>query len=458
MPDIDKLLQQAPYWLGLPVLISILGFTPDNILNQPTLLMLYLVAVLICSLRSDLQSVIACALLSFILFNFFHTEPQYSLVISNTPEIITALVFVIFAILVGTLSHQSRKQLQLQHQRSRFLQAQVKLGEQLQHITNEEEVLPLMDPFIKETFNGHVQFRLLPPHAGDNPNDSWYLTWQADANNKPLGDQKTMLFSLREQVQATLERLAVNRELQIAIRKSDEERLRNALLSSVSHDLKTPLVTMMGAATTLRDLDKDLSPGDRNELLDSIISETGRLEGYIQNLLDMTRLGHGKLSLSREWISLNEIYHVVSKRISRQWPHATLKFDSSSSDLALNIHAALIEQALFNALDNAVKAQGGKGEVLVSFDCKKNKVEIRICDHGPGLPESQWEAVFDQFYTFNKGDCYEKGTGLGLSICRSIFRIHGGDAVIIKPLSGYSLCLLLTLPLDTAARVSEAAS
>src|SRR5690606_30954276 len=119
-----------------------------------------------------------------------------------------------------------------------------------------------------------------------------------------------MLSSLREQVQSELQRLATARALQQAQRESDEEKLRSALLSSVSHDLKTPLVTMLGAATSLRDLRQDLSSSDADELLDCIISESQRLEAYIQNLLDMTRLGHGTLALSRDWVSVEEIYHV----------------------------------------------------------------------------------------------------------------------------------------------------
>jgi two-component system sensor histidine kinase KdpD len=219
---------------------------------------------------------------------------------------------------------------------------------------------------------------------------------------------------------------------------------------------------MLGAATSLRDLDKDLNRDDRFELLGSIISETQRLESYIQNLLDMTRLGHGKLSLSRGWVSVSEIYNIASKRILRQFPHQNLQLEMPDNLPPLHVHAALIEQGVFNGLENACKAGGPDGKIMVQATVEPPEatdansvpmINIRVCDQGPGLPAAEWEPVFDQFYTFNQGDRYEKGTGLGLSICRSIFRVHGGDARIVAPPAGYQHCLLLRVPAHDSTKV-----
>jgi K+-sensing histidine kinase KdpD len=272
------------------------------------------------------------------------------------------------------------------------------------------------------------------------------------------------LFGL--QMQRNEKLLRSNLEQDAAIkevhRKHDEEKLRTALLSSVSHDLKTPLVTMLGAATSLRDLHKDLNADDQAELLNSIISETQRLESYIQNLLDMTRLGHGTLSLSRGWVSVSEIYNVVSKRIQRQFPEHTLQFVLTEPLPPLHVHAALIEQAMFNGLENACKAAGPQGQILVEAGLHKINTDqfitLKLCDQGPGLPPAEWEAVFDQFYTFNQGDRYEKGSGLGLSICRSIFRVHSGHAKIIPAPAGYNHCLYLELPVVNAATKASTAT
>jgi len=358
-----RLLSDAHWWLGLPLAVTLTGFTPGSLIGQSTLLLLYLCTVLYTSLRCDQLAVLLCAFGSFLLFNFFHTEPRFSFLMRDPDELLAGLVFVVFALLAGSVAGRLHRQL-----------AQLK------------------------------------------------------------------------------EQTALSRE---AERKRDEERLRSALLASVSHDLKTPLVTMLGAATSLRDLRADLSATDAAELLDSIISEARRLESYIQNLLDMTRLGHGQLALSRSWVSVEEIFHVVAKRMAKQMPAEQLMLRQSGEIPVLHVHAALIEQGLFNVLDNARKATGGASAIIVRVGTAGDKVIMQVCDHGPGLPVSEWETVFDQFYTFSLGDRYEKGTGLGLSICRSIFRVHGGEARIVPAPSGYSHCVELSLPVPPMPATGE---
>jgi two-component system sensor histidine kinase KdpD len=349
-----SLLGSARWWLGLPALVTLLGLVPETLVSRSTLLLLYLCSVLYTSLHAGQVAVLACAVISYLLFSFFHTPAPAGFPIQEPGDVVAVAVFFIFAFLAGTIAGRLSRQL------------------------------------------------------------------------------------------ARLE--DASRVLKDAERKSDEERLRSSLLASVSHDLKTPLVTMLGAATSLRDLRADLSNEDAAELLDSIISESRRLESYIQNLLDMTRLGHGKLALTRDWVSVEEIWHVIAKRIARQRPGHSVTYRQDGVVATLHVHAALIEQALFNVIDNSMKAGGPGAEILVSASGTDSWVTIRVQDHGPGLPESEWEKVFDQFYTFSLGDHYEKGTGLGLSICRSIMRVHMGEARIVPPLDGYRHCVELILP------------
>jgi two-component system sensor histidine kinase KdpD len=442
-----RILAQAPYWLGLPLLITALGFLPGSFVSQSTLLLLYLCAVLFTALHCGQLGVILSALTGFLMFNFFHAHPYYTFYISSTAEILSAAVFMAFALIAGVIAGRlSRQLLQLQVQKE-FFGAQVQLHRRLQDLPGDEELPALLDELFGALFSGNLQFVLLPATGGTQKS----LGWQVRGASPLPAEHETMLSSLREQVQSELQRLATSRALQKAQRESDEEKLRSALLSSVSHDLKTPLVTMLGAATSLRDLRQDLSSSDAAELLDCIISESQRLEAYIQNLLDMTRLGHGTLALSRDWVSFQEIYHVVSRRIARLVATPRLQLVVEGELPALHVHAALIEQGLFNVIDNAMKAAGTHSEIEVRADVSEDRLRIRVSDRGPGLPRSEWKAVFDPFYTFSLGDCYEKGTGLGLSICRSIFRVHGGDAEIVQPATGFSHCVSLTLPLPAPA-------
>lgn len=353
------LLASARWWLGLPLLVTLLGLLPETLVSRSTLLLLYLCSVLYTSLHAGQIAVLGCAVVSYLLFSFSHTPARSGFPIQEPGDVVAVAVFFVFAFLAGTIAGRLSRQLA-----------------RLEHAT---------------------------------------------------------------------------RVLKDAERKSDEERLRASLLASVSHDLKTPLVTMLGAATSLRDLRADLSPADVDELLDSIISESRRLESYIQNLLDMTKLGHGKLALVRDWVSVEEIWHVLAKRIARQRPGHRVHFRQEGNVATLHVHAALIEQALFNVIDNSMKATGDEHEILVSARGDDDWVTIRVQDHGPGLPQSEWDKVFDQFYTFSLGDHYEKGTGLGLSICRSILRVHGGDARVVPADEGFSHCVELTLPVAPAS-------
>jgi two-component system sensor histidine kinase KdpD len=450
-----RLLRQTPYWLGLPLLITALGFLPGSLVSQSTLLLLYLCAVLFTALQCGQLMVILCALTSFLLFNFFHAEPYFSFYMSHVPELLAAFVFMGFALIAGSIAGKLNRQLEQLQIQKEFFGAQVELHRRQQELKSEAELPALLDELFGSLFGRGLRFTLKP----DTASGVTALHWEARGTAPLLPDHEAMLSSLREQVQSELQRLATTRALQRAERESDEEKLRSALLSSVSHDLKTPLVTMIGAATSLRDLRQDLSSSDAAELLDCIISESQRLEAYIQNLLDMTRLGHGKLALSRDWVSFEEIYHVVARRIARLVTTPSLCLHIAGELPAIHVHAALVEQGLFNVIDNAIKAAGADKDIRVDADVLAGEgpgwLRIRVSDRGPGLPRSEWQAVFDPFYTFSLGDCYEKGTGLGLSICRSIFRVHGGEAEIIEAPAGYAHCVCLTLPLPDAALATE---
>ena len=444
-----ELVRSVGYWAIIPGIITAVGLLmPEGVISHATILMLYLISVLLCSLRAGHISVLACAIVNFLFFNYFFTEPRYSLQMDNLSELVSSVVFILFALLAGGVSWQLKKQISLLESQSRFLRAQIKLGQQLQTIEEEPQAVSILAAVAREVFNDAVRFQLLEPETNANPEKVWRVTWVIRDGQIISPDKQAMLTNIRDQVQTTLDRLSVLNELRQAERKNDEDRLRTALLSSVSHDLKTPLVTMIGAASSLRDLGQDIKAEEGQELLDSIISEARRLEDYIQNLLDMTRLGHGTLSLSRQWVSIDEIYHVVIKRITASIPSHSVRLESKANLPSVHVHAALVEQALYNAVDNAIKAGGAASEVLVRVKKSSDYIYIYVCDHGPGIPEEEWQNIFDPFYTFNQGDSYEKGTGLGLSICRSIMRVHGGDARIIQPPANFNHCLLLTLPIE----------
>jgi two-component system sensor histidine kinase KdpD len=444
--------QFLKYSILMPLAITLLGLTPFNILTIPSVLLLYMLVVLYTALYCERFIVLLTALSALVQFIFVFIEPRFSLASTNLAGIFDGFLFVAFAVIVGNIAGKLQRNVkELQYQRD-FLRAHLALRQELSTAQDSKIIISLVQKHFEELFGGNVNFALKPRSEDIKQAHSFKeeLIWTVNAFSSLTSDQTAMLLTVQEAVHQELTKRSSAVALLQAERISNEEKLRSALLSSVSHDLKSPLVTMLGAATSLRDLRNDLTGDDADELVECIISESQRLESYIQNLLDMTKLGDHGLTLSRDWISFEEIFHVVSRRIHRIAPHFELRLQIENCLPSLNIHAALIEQALYNITENALKVTPDGLEVLVKVGLVSDVLEVRICDHGPGLPKSEWNSVFDPFYTFSLGDCYEKGTGLGLSICRSILRVHGGEARIETAPKGYSHCVLLTLPISGA--------
>ncbi|MDO9476426.1 MAG: ATP-binding protein [Pseudohongiella sp.] len=257
-----------------------------------------------------------------------------------------------------------------------------------------------------------------------------------------IGHQ-TDLLRRRIDAQANTER-----ELARARADKDRELLRTALTSSLSHDLKTPLATIVGAGSTLLDLRQDLTEQDQVELIKSMLEESRRLEKYIQNLLDMTRLGYGDLPIDRQSIDLSEIINVVRKRIMRAWPNARLEVSLPESLSQLTVHPALLEQAIYNLVDNAVKFNGPGESVSINARQSDDAIVIDIVDHGPGIPMVNRETAFDFFENFGRGDQHQAGEGLGLAIAKGMIGAHGGKLMILDTLNGDSgTCMRIELPI-----------
>lgn len=250
----------------------------------------------------------------------------------------------------------------------------------------------------------------------------------------------------------TWRRIAMARELEAERLRSDMERLRSALLASVSHDLKSPLAAMMGCAESLQLLDGQLSGEDRRELLDTILRESRRLESYIQNLLDMTRLGHGELRIERDWVPLDEIIGSAVKRLKRYLPETRVDYHSACPGQLLWVHGALVEQAIFNILENAARFSPAGAPVRIDTEVDGGDCVIAVEDRGPGIPAPLREQVFDMFYVVNEGDRRQGGTGMGLAICRGMIAAHGGSVHIEDGRAGGGARLVVRLPLPATGQ------
>jgi two-component system sensor histidine kinase KdpD len=227
----------------------------------------------------------------------------------------------------------------------------------------------------------------------------------------------------------------------------ETERLRSALLSSVSHDLRTPLASIIGAAGSLESYGDAMGAADRHALLDTIRLEGERLDRYIQNLLDMTRLGHGGLAINRDWIGVDELLGSAVGRLQRYQPAARFELDIAPGLRPLWVHPALVEQALFNVIENAARfSPAGEPVAIRARDDDEGALRIDVADRGPGIPEEERKRVFDMFFSVERGDRGRQGTGLGLAITQGMIGAHGGSVEALPGADGRGTTIRIVLP------------
>ena len=226
------------------------------------------------------------------------------------------------------------------------------------------------------------------------------------------------------------------------------EEMRSSLLSAVSHDLRTPLGAITGAATTLREGNGELDPAQRADLIDTICEEAERLERFVVNLLEMTRLEAGALEVKREWVPLEELVGSALTRLEERLEgrpvHAPLPADLP----LISVDPVLMGQVFYNLLENAAKHTPPSSPVEISARVAGGSLVVELSDHGPGLPAGAEALVFDKFYRAAPGGT--RGAGLGLAICRGIVQAHGGTiSAETRPQGGATF--RITLPLTGEA-------
>jgi two-component system sensor histidine kinase KdpD len=243
-----------------------------------------------------------------------------------------------------------------------------------------------------------------------------------------------------------------------AKRTIETDRLRSALLTSISHDLKTPLAAVLGAASTLREFSSGLTDTEKADLLATVIDESERLNRFIANLLDMTRLESGAVVPNAALHDLDEIVGSALRRAGKILSHHKVSLELAADLPMLELDAVLFEQALFNLLDNAAKYAPADSTVSIRSLRDQDQVVLQVIDEGDGIPRSELESVFDKFYRAQKGDHVRPGTGLGLAIARGFVEaMHGTiSAANRADRSGAVLTIRLPVPaasgaLDTAA-------
>ena len=234
---------------------------------------------------------------------------------------------------------------------------------------------------------------------------------------------REQLDAFASQIALALERVRLADEAQHAQLAVQNERLRNALLSSVSHDLRTPLGVIKGAVTALLEGGGNLPPGRHREYLSTISDEATRLNRLLRNLLSMTSLEAGVMRVRKQWQPVEEVVGVALNRLEEQLGTRSVRVQIAPDASLASCDAALLEQVFVNLVENATKYTPSSSTIAITARRRAETVEVEVNDSGPGVPEEEREAIFGKFH---RATTKAAGMGLGLTICRGIVTAHGG--------------------------------
>jgi two-component system sensor histidine kinase KdpD len=279
-----------------------------------------------------------------------------------------------------------------------------------------------------------------------------------DSENKgPLlsPDRRRLFDALADQAALAIERINLAQDIDRNRLNAETERLRSALLTSISHDLRTPLASILGAASSLKSYGSTLDGAAKEELLGSILEEAERLNRFIANLLDMTRLESGAVAPKLELIDLGDVVGSALRRASRALSQHEVQLSLTPGLPMLKLDPVLFEQALFNLLDNAAKYSPPGSKVTVTGDTTGGRVRLSVSDTGGGIPPDDIELIFDKFYRVQSVDHKRAGTGLGLAVSRGFVESMGGTLSAANRSEGHGAIFTITLPVPEQTAIGE---
>ncbi|MFO0726027.1 MAG: sensor histidine kinase KdpD [Myxococcota bacterium] len=489
-------------WAGLVVgLTTILAFGLERGLHVPDVEMLYLLGVSISAALYGRGPSVLAAALSVAAYDFFFVAPFYTLAVADSQHFMTFAMMFLVGILVSSLTTRLRQQGAQAREREERTAALYTVSRELGSVIDVAGVAEVTARNVSE-IAGAPAIVYVTGAAGLDLGAAWPAQTRLDASDmavarwvaehgrvagratdtlpgskavcfplqieaRPVGvlavlseaeqwigaDQRAFLESLGRLSAFALERVRFAEQARQAALRAKTEEMRSSLLSSVSHDLRTPLASITGAATSLRD--DSLSPGDARDLTESICEEAERLERLVGNLLDMTRLDSGSVQPKREWVPVEEVVGSALTRLEKVLVGRAVSAKLPSDLPLLFIDPVLIEQLLTNLLDNASRYSPPGSPIEVEASAEQGGVALEVRDRGPGLERGEEERIFDRFYRGKQAQA-AVGAGLGLPICRAIAFVHGGTLVAsARPGGGAIFRLSLPKPDEEPPRSEE---
>lgn len=443
-------------------------------LAEANLVMVYLLGVLVVSLRGDLYAAVGSAVFSVLAFDFFFVPPYLSFAVSDTQYVLTFLVMGLMGLVISSLTAHLVAEILASKQGERRSRALYTLSRSLLAAQAPAAMVAEGARLIGEELGQSVAAWLDGPDGAPVPvaeppfplstSDQAILRWAAregeaagpgtrtfpgsrllfvpirsrdrihgmlalhaeELTASPLLEVVAALETGANQLAIALDQVRAREEAEAALRQVEAERLRNALLSSVSHDLRTPLTGIIGAAGSLVEGSEALTPEVRRELAQGIEEEAQRLSRLVTNLLHATRLEAGAVRVRQTWFPLEDVLGPALARLDEVLATHPLEVAMADDLPLLPGDPVLLEQALANLLENAAKHTPSGTRIVIRAWVEGKRVAIEVLDDGPGLPAGEEERIFEKFlrYPASTGPA---GAGLGLAICRGVIEAHGGQ-------------------------------
>ena len=479
---------------GIVALSSGVAWLMFGHVDLANLVMVYLLGIVFVAIRFGRGPSILASVLSVAVFDFCFVPPYLTFAVADVNYLFTFLVMFVVALVISSLTVRVQQQAQAARLREQRTASLYRLTRELARATSVSELASAAVRSVGNIFDGKVAI-LLPDRDGTLQRltgeangyeiddrelgvarwafehgepaglgtatlpgaGAMYLPLSTRSNNVGvLGilpadsqriedpEQRQLLGAFCKQTAVAIERTALAEEARSAKVRAEQEELRNTLLSSVSHDLRTPLAAITGAASTLLE-DDSVRGGVRRELLETIAEEAARLNRLVGNLVDMTRLESGGIVVRKEWIPMEEIVGSALQRLQSSLGERPVRVNLPPDLPLLSLDGVLIEQVFVNLLENAVKYTPEGTPIEITARVERGFVVVEVADRGPGVPIGDEEKVFEKFFRGpNRG---VGGTGLGLTISRGMLRAHGGDIIAEnRPLGG--ALFRLSIPLD----------
>src|SRR6267143_1597101 len=501
----SKKLRWPGYAVGLAAvgLCTAIGTLMSPMFELVNIAMVYLLAVVLIAVRFGRGPAIAVSVLAVAAFDFFFVPPLLSFAVSDVQYLITIATMLTVALIISSLTASVRLQASVAGQRERRTAMLYAMTRELAATRGQEPMARAAVRHVSEVFESQavVLFpdaagRIRHPRGASLPGslrgaDPAVAQWVQD-HGEPAGlgtdtlpsaesvylplkgsqavlgvlavlpanvrrvllpEQFHLLETFAGQIAIALERALLAEQAQRAQVNAETEGLRNALLASISHDLRTPLAVISGASSSLVERGERLGADERKALAASIFEQSQQMGGLVGNVLEMTRLEAGGIALNRDWHSMSEIAGSVLRRLQDRLESHPVEVDLPMELPLVRVDAALVEQVLANLLENAAKHTPPGTRITLRVDRQDDSLLVSVEDAGPGLPAGDPEQLFAKFHRGNTEGTVA-GVVLGLAICRAIVRLHGGKIWAEQRPEG-GAAFRFTLAVEEAPKVLE---